>query len=211
MANPDYRFGFRPIGHANGSPWNGRTTRCYVPSGDSTAMFIGDPVVLAGSADADATAPTVTVATAGNTNPIAGVVTSFEPVTPGGHGNVNLQIEYRPASTAMYCNVVLDPSVLYEIQGDSATTIAATDVGSNFDFIATHTGSTLTGLSGMELDSSAKATTSTYQLRLMGASKNPSNDITTVNAVWVVKINLNQLFSAGVDAAGSAWAGGVGV
>jgi hypothetical protein len=210
MANADNPTGLSPIGHIDGSPWNGRTVRCYVV--DANNLFVGDPVVLAGSADTDATAPTVAKATAGNTNPIAGVVTSFEQVSPGVHSNINLQQIYRTGSVNTYCNVCFDPTVLYEVQGDSVAAIAYTDVGSCFDLIYTHTGNTTTGLSQVELNSSAKTTSaSTYQVRLWRASTVPGNDITSVNARWIVSINLNQLFSAGVNTAGTAIAGGVGV
>ena len=215
MANPDQRFGCRPIGHISGAAWNGETRKCYIPVGDSGgAYFIGDPVVLAGSADISGQYPTVSIATAGNTHPIFGFITSFEPVSPafGATANLNLQIIYKPNSTAMYCNVCCDPTVLYEVQGDSVAVIAYTDVGSCVDLIATHTGDTATGLSGWELNSSAKTTSaSTYQMRLWQASTDPTNDISVVNAIWVVSINLNQLFSAGVNTAGTAVAGGCGV
>jgi hypothetical protein len=214
MSNPDFRFGLSPIGHISGAAWNGATQKCYIPVGTSAALFIGDPVVLTGSADTSGIYPTIDIATAGNTHPIAGVITSFEPVSPtfGATPNLNLQIMYCPAATAMYCNVCFDPTVLYAIQGDTVATIAYTDVGSCFDLIATHTGDTVTGLSGWELNSSAKTTSaSTYQVRLWGASPSPTNDIASVNARWIVSINLNQLFSAGVNTAGTAVAGGVGV
>lgn len=210
MSNPDYRFGLRPVGHISGAAWNGETQQFLVT--DSNNLFVGDPVVLAGSASTDGTKPTIVKATAGNTYPIMGVVVSFEPVIPGTHGNLNLQKTYRTASVDTYANVCVDPTVLYEIQGDSVAVIAATDVGSCFDLIYTHSGDTATGLSGVELNSSAKtASASTYQMRLWAASSAPDNDISTVNAKWIVMINLNQLFSAGVNTAGTAIAGGVGV
>lgn len=211
MSNPDSRFGCSPVGHISGAPWNGQTMRCYIPVGNPSALFIGDPVVLAGSADANGTAPTVVKATAGDGNPVAGFIVSFEPVAPGDMGNLNLQITYCPASTAMYCNVCVDPTVLYEVQGDSVAVIAATDVGSNFNLIFTHSGDTMTGQSGVELDSSSKGTTGTYQMKLWAVSSNPSNDISSVNAKWLVLINLNQLFSPGVASTGTSVAGPVGV
>lgn len=214
MANPDQRFGLRPIGHISGAPWNGQTRQCYVASGYGTALFVGDPVVLYGTADVTGVYPEVRKASAGNTNPIFGVITSFEPVKPafGATANLNLQVIYAAAGTAYLANVCCDPTTLYEIQGDSAGVIAVTDVGSCFDLVYTHSGDTATGLSGVELNSAAKtASASTYQMRLWGASSVPKNDISLVNAIWVVSINLNQLFSAGVNTAGTAVAGGVGV
>lgn len=213
MANVDNRFGLRPVGHISGAPWNGATMKCYCDTDESNALFIGDAVILAGSGDALARCPTITKAVAGATNPILGVITSFEPVMPafGATANLNLQIIYRPASTAMYANVCVDPTVLYEIQGDSAGVIAKTDIGTNFNLVFTHAGDTATGLSGMELNSASKANTSSYQLKLWGAADIPTNDVSLINAIWVVLINLNQLFSAGVDTIGAAIAGGVGV
>lgn len=212
MSNTNSPFGLAPVMHISGAPWNGLTFRCYVPSTDNDAMYIGDPIVFAGSADTTAVAPTVKLATAGNTNPVAGVITGFERVYPayGATPNLNLQITYKPASTAMYCYVVFDPTVIYAIQANVTTTVAATDVGSCYDLVA-GSGSTSTGWSGWALNSNAKtASASTYQVRLWGAVADANNDISSVYARWLVTINLNQLFSAGVNTAGTAYAGGCG-
>lgn len=212
MANVDHRFGLRPVKHLSGAPWNGQVMKCYISSGESNNLFRGDAVVLTGSASTDGKYPTIGKATAGNTNSIAGVIYSFEYVSPGDMTNLNLQRNYRPASTAMYAYVCFDPTVIYEIQGDSVTTIGYADVGSCFDLIYTHSGDTSTGESGMELNSSAKtASASTYQVRLWGLADVPGNSQDYANAIWLVSINLNQIFSAGVNTAGTAIAGGVGV
>ena len=80
MANADAAFGLRPVGGLDGSPYNGATIQCVIPSGDSTATFIGDPVKLSGTgvtlADGSGTYPTVIQATADAE--IFGVVVSFE-------------------------------------------------------------------------------------------------------------------------------------
>jgi hypothetical protein len=211
MANADARSGLSPIGHLDGASWNGKTMRCYCAVGNSDVMYIGDAVDIEGGADTDATSPTIKLASAGATNGLLGVIVSFEPVTPGDHGNINLQRLYRPTLTAMYANVCVDPTVVYEIQGDSVAVIGAVDVGLNANLIFTHSGNTVTGLSGMELNSSSKGADSTYQLTILGASKAPDNDISTVNAKWLVMINLHRLFASGVNTAGAALAGGVGV
>ena len=51
MANADRPSGAKPIEFKNGAPWNGKINIYYVGSGDSTAIFRGDFVKLAGSAD----------------------------------------------------------------------------------------------------------------------------------------------------------------
>ncbi len=78
MANNDAPFGLRPIEHLNGLPWNGVTRRCYLPSTDANAMYIGDAVDVAGSSDTSGVCPTVAKATAGDGNPIFGVITAFD-------------------------------------------------------------------------------------------------------------------------------------
>ena len=52
MANSNAPFGLAPVEYLSGAPWNGQVRRYCIPSTDGTAYAIGDPVVLAGSADA---------------------------------------------------------------------------------------------------------------------------------------------------------------
>ena len=215
MSNPSTPFGLRPAQHLTGSPWNGMTLRCYIPVGDSAgAYFVGYPVILAGSASADCSSPTVSIASAGTTNPIFGVITSFEPVDPTGgnvSGNLNLQITYRPNSTAMYCLVCCDPTVLYEVKSSSATVLANTDVGSNFQLAAGGGGDTTTGFCSWSVLATGSTTSSAAQVKLIRATGDPDNDITSAYSRWYVLINLNQIFSGGVTAVGTAIAGAVGV
>ena len=89
--------------------------------------------------------------------------------------------------------------------------IAATDVGANAALVATAGGSASTGLSGWELNYTGITTTSSLQVRIMGAVDRPDNDITAVYAKWLVLINIHQVFSAAVNTVGTAYAGGVGV
>ena len=194
MSNVDTPFGLRPVRHLNGAPWNGQTTRCYLPSTDSTAMFIGDPVDLAGSADSAGVCPTVVKATAGDGNAIFGVITAFDPDPD------DLTLVYRKASTARYCHVCIDPDVIFEIQACSNSVLANTSVGLNAVLIYTHSGSTITGLSGAEMDSGASdapAADASNQLLIMGLVDRADNDISAVNAKWEVLINLHRLRATG--------------
>ena len=74
------------------------------------------------------------------------------------------------------------------IQGDSATAAAQTDVGKVADTVATHSGSTTTGISGIELDVSDLATTD-GQLRVTGFTGDPSNNELATHANYVVFFN----------------------
>jgi hypothetical protein len=184
MANVNAAKGFSPVRFSNGRPYNGAGNSYFVPATDATALFIGDPVILAGSADAKGV-PTITRATAAGGNYVSGVVIGFLP------DPTNLTLTYRPASTARYAIVEDDPSVQYEIQEDSVGgALAATNVGQNIDFIA-GSGSTSTGLSGFMIDSSTAATTNTLQCRLEALVNREDNDIGT-NAKWLVRFNLSQ-------------------
>jgi hypothetical protein len=153
MANTDRPFGFKPVKHLLGGSWNGKANVYYIPSSDGNDMFKGDAVKSAGSASADGKYPTVAQAAAGNT--IRGVIIGF-----GEDPHVMIKPEnpnrsYRPGNTAMYCLVVDDPFVIFEVQEESdGATLEATDVGDTTDIVA-GAGNTTTGLSGMEIDSTA--------------------------------------------------------
>lgn len=182
MANVDAPFGMRPVRQLNGSPYNGATTRCYIPDTDNTAMFVGDAVKMAGGADANGV-PTVNRAAAGEL--IAGVIVSFDA------DSSDPSLKHRVASTARYCNVAMAPDLVFEIKEDSVGgALAAADTGLNADIIYTVAGSTDSGRSGMELDSS-DAETGTCQLRLLGLAQRPNNTI-GADAVWEVVINEHE-------------------
>lgn len=176
MANADTPRGLWPVRYFGGAPYNGAARLYHVPSTDATAIYIGDPVKLAGSADADGV-PTVQQAAAGDT--LIGVVVGVQAET-------HASTVYRAASTARYVWVADDPDLLFAVQEDSdGGALAATDVGNNADLVI-GTGSTTTGYSAAEIDSSTKATT-TAQVRVVELYRAPDNEIGT-NAVWLVRI-----------------------
>jgi len=183
MSNLDRPAGFKPVKNLNGSPWNGKANIFYIPSTDAVATFIGDAVVLAGAASSDGMYPTVTQAAAGDTT-IVGVIIGFgtQPELMANPDNLNMK--YRAASTAMYCLVVDDPFVIFEIQEDGA--IDATSVGLNTNIVV-GSGSTTTGKSAMELDSSDVSTDTAGQCKILRAVNRPDNALGT-NCKWEVLI-----------------------
>jgi hypothetical protein len=190
MANVDTPFGFKPVKHLNGNPWNGQANVYYIPSTDAVATFIGDAVKGAGAADATGKYPTVTQATAGAA--VRGVVIAFgdnpyvmtHPDTPNQ--------SYRPASTAMYCLVVDDPQVIFEVQEDSdANSITAAMVGLSANFVV-GSGSTATGKSAMELDSSDTATDTTGNCRILRLANREDNELGNY-AKWEVLFGEHEL------------------
>lgn len=181
MANSNVAFGLKPVRMADGGPYNGAVNMYYVQASDGTALFIGDPVVKDGSADAAGVA-SVTRGSVGG--PFTGVVQGFLP-----DGTTNM-VGYRAASTAGYVLVCDDPDVLYEIQEDSVGgALAAADIGLNASVILA-AGSTYTKRSGVLLDTSTKATTAGLELKIVGLAQRPDNAIGTTAKV-LVRINDN--------------------
>ena len=178
MANADNAKGLTPVAYASGAPYNGAVNTYYVPATDTTAIYIGDMVKLAGSADTDGV-PSVTKAS--STNVVVGVVTGVRPVTRSSK-------IYREASTERYVEVADDPNLVFEIQNSG--TIAAADFGLNANFTGT-SGSTVTGLSTMELDTSSKATTATLDFQILRLAPRTDNEV-GLNADVLVRLNNHQ-------------------
>ena len=103
-------------------------------------------------------------------------------------GSVNI------TSGKIIADVIDDPSQLFLIQCDAG--FVAADVGKNADVIGTG-GSTTTGVSTMELNSSTLATTAALNLKTVGLYNVPSNEFGSF-AVVIVKINEHVYGSAGV-------------
>lgn len=183
MANVDAPRGLRPLRYISGAPYNGAATIFHVPASDSTAIYIGGLVKSAGTANADGVmSVTGNVATG---DPVLGVVTGFAYVTADSP-------TYRPASTERFVMVETDPNVLYEVQEDSVGgALAATAVGNTADLIGFTAGSTATGLSAIEIDSSTATASGdgTQDVLILGLSQSPADNAIGVNAKWLVRLN----------------------
>jgi len=179
MANSNAPMGLIPKRYRNGSPWMGVLRTYFRPATDANALFVGDPVVLAGTGD---TAGVPGVVRAGVTGSITGVVVGFRPVS-----NVNQIIPPRflAASTAGYVLVADDPALLFEIQ-DNGTAITG-DIGLNANLVA-GAGNQLTGQSAYQVDSTTKAVTATLQLRIVSLEQRADN-VLGANAKWLVALN----------------------
>jgi hypothetical protein len=198
MANADTPFGLRPVRYLSGAPWNGQVSRYLIDSGDGTAVFIGDLVKLAGDAGAVGSKvdgipvgglPTVIQSAAADPQHV-GVVVGFEVL------QTNLDTKHRLASTSRVALVVDDPNVVFEIQevsGGTALTSAATGLNAN---VVVGSGSTTTGLSGMELNNGSEAVTATLDVKILRLVPREDNAFGE-HAKWEVLIN-NHAYRAGV-------------
>lgn len=194
MANSNRPSGLAPVQYLNGAKWNGAGRVYCIPDTDDTnAYAIGDPVVLAGSADSNGV-PTITLATAGTGNPVLGCIVS-------GAGAVNYGGAYGvPADSPIvipatktrnyYVLVADDPSIIFEIQEDGDTTpLVAGDTGQNCNLIA---GTNNGYLSGWQLDSNSKGAGATLQMKLLRLAQRQDNAFGEF-AKWWVTINNHPL------------------
>lgn len=191
MANTSRVNGFRPVMHINGSPYNGQFRKYAFLAADGTAAAVGDLVKLSGTASADGY-PSIAQAAAGNT-PV-GVLVGLAPDP----SNLNVPYTtYRTASTLRVAYVADSPDLVMEVQEDAVGgALAITNIGQNVDFVVA-AASAVTGASGMQVDSSTAATTSTLPLRLVQFADRVDNEIGSANAKVLVAFNVHQYGSVG--------------
>ena len=188
MANIDKASGLRPIGNLSAT---GAQKQYGYEIADNQAgtIFQGDLVALS-----------------------AGFITKFLPATHTAAVGVFNGCNYIDPTTGkptwknyypgsvnitsgkIIADVIDDPSQLFLIQCDAG--FVAADVGKNADVIGTG-GSTTTGVSTMELNSSTLATSAALNLKTVGLYNVPGNEYGSF-AVVVVKINEHVYGSAGV-------------
>jgi len=189
MANVDKAYGLRPLG--NLSATGAQKQYGYVIADNQAgAIFQGDLVTLVSGYLVKYVSRTHATAVGvfngcNYTDPSTGKPTwkNYYP------GSVNI------TSGQIIAEVLDDPSQLYVIQADED--IVQADIGQNAAVTAT-AGSTINGISAMELDSSTILTTNTLVLKIVGLYNAPNNTIGENFAQVVVKINAHQYSSIGV-------------
>lgn len=184
MANTDNAFGLKPVQHRNGAPYNGAFRLYSTATGDGTAIYIGDPVILSGTSQTINGRTYSDVDQAATGDVITGVVVGVMPVTQD-------STRYRAASTQRLLMVADDPDLIFEIQEVSGgTALTANDAGLNANIVVA-AGSTVTGLSGVELNNATEATTNTLDVHIVGPVQRDDNAIGE-HCKWLVTINRHQ-------------------
>lgn len=201
MANVSRPSGLKPVGYLGGSPWNGQARIYYVPVGNATALYVGDPVTRL-TADADTNGiPSVSIGVAGSA--ICGVIVGVLPTSASVSlvgSTIDLTRRSLPVSTAGYVLVADDPMTLFEIQegtgtaGATGTALTAAAVGNNANFVIDAGAATYSD-SGTVLDNATENTTATLNLKLMGLAQREDNAFGNY-AKWIVKINNHQYGSS---------------
>lgn len=182
MANGNAPWGLTPRRHRTSETENGGLNEYAVLADNATALFMGDPVIIAGTGDAMGV-PNVVAATAGAGNRITGVVVGFRP------SPTIVALGYLPATTAGYVLVADNPDAEYEVQEDGVGgTLTVANIGQNCDLIAA-AGNTFLKRSSWMLDSSTAGTGATLQVRILGLEQRADNELGAY-AKWLVRFNL---------------------
>lgn len=198
MANQNRPFGLKPVSYLNGAPYSGQARLYYVGTGES-ALYVGDPVTLSGTCDANGIAG-VSIGVAGSA--IIGVVVGVVVANPGVSlvaANLDLTVRYQPASTAGYVMVADDPNLLFEIQDGQTVPTAITDIGRNTNFLIA-AGATTHSDSGT-VTAATLTDSNTANLKLMGFVQRVDNTPGSAYAKLLVKIN-NHVYGASTGTAG---------
>lgn len=186
MANVNSPFGLRPVMHLGGAPYNGSANAYYAT--DSTAIFIGDPVLLTGESytvefegNPPASLPIVTQASGAQAGRISGVVVGVQATD-------HTSTVHRAASESRILWVCDDPDVLFEVQAKG--TVGDEAVGGGYNLTATGGNqSTVYGTSGFEMNATTATGGSGAQVIVHRAVPDPENDITANYSKWLVRIN----------------------
>ena len=193
MANIDKAFGLRPLGNLSGTGAQ-KQYGYEIADNQSGAIFQGDLVTIYDGyvvkfAPATHTAAVGVFNGCNYVDPTSGKPTwlNYYP------GSVNI------TSGKITADVIDDPQQLFIIQADED--IVQGDIGKNADVVGTG-GSTTTGVSSMELDSSTVAKTASLNLKIVGKYDVPGNALGENFTVVVVKINEHLYGSAGVAGQG---------
>lgn len=190
MANIDKAFGLRPQGNLSATGAQ-KQYGYLIEDNQSGAIYQGDLVTIVGGY--------VVKFLPGTHSAALGVFNGCNYIDPSTGkptwrnfypGSVNI------TAGTIQCDVLDDPNQLFLIQADED--IVQADIGKNADVVGTG-GSSTTGQSSMELDSSTIADTAALNLKIVGLWNAPGNEFGDF-AVVVVKINEHLYGSTGVKA-----------
>lgn len=185
MANANAPMGAIPVRGVNSQYVTGGPRLYSHAAGDGTALFRGDFVKLAGTAQTINGVTTTDVVRAATGDVVAGVVVGILPATRD-------TLIYGAASTAYQLFVDDDPDSLFEIQDlSTGTPLSVADIGLNADFVVA-AGSTTTGFSGTTLNNATEATTNTLDLKLIDVVNRADIDNTSSPLRFLVRINRHQ-------------------
>lgn len=193
MANVNTPFGFRPVKHLTGAPYNGQFNIYEIAVGDGTNTFIGDLVKASSQASTDVFPTVQRAGTSGEVTSglLIGVVVGFLIPTTNGTSMVLDTPIYRAGSVKRYAYVADSPDLIFEVQDGATVATPLSNIGLNTGFEAT-AGSTVTGLSNMTTGATSATTTNTLPLTIVGVVNSADNTSGTAFQNLLVRINQHQ-------------------
>jgi len=203
MANTNAPFGGKPVGHLNGSSYNGQANLYYFAASNGDAVHIGDFVKSKAAGDANGV-PGVDLAA--GTDICRGIVVAVYPVYPDGTLAASaLDLEHpgyvsATNANAVYVGVADAPDLVFEIQcGSVATNLVATKLNNNFSLTVAAPDPTTNPQSATIVDNSTIATTNTLKFKMLGLAIRPNN---AIGAYQVVRASFNYHELSGSATAG---------
>tara|TARA_Y100001963_G_C6580286_1_gene353079 strand:- start:80 stop:694 length:615 start_codon:yes stop_codon:yes gene_type:complete len=201
MANQDAPFGFKATGGMGSSYETQGTSKYQINDNWTNAIFQGD---LLGMGDGSATDRAGTASVAGfvfgsiaATTINLGVFNGcyyIDPTTAKPTWKAYYPGAVNITTGKIDAFVFDNPQQLYEVQ--TAGTLTQASCGKLADQNTYVAGSTLSGLSAMEL--SGTAATSTAQWRIIRLSEDPDNsDTGSANSNWIVRLNESIYYNLG--------------
>jgi hypothetical protein len=187
MANVSRVYGFRPVKHFTGAPYNGQSNLYEVSVSETIPIFVGDFVVRSTNASTSGLVTVKSLSAAATANDVtAGVIVGSVvgivnvKIDPDGNmtaGSITLDTpQYAPASTKSYVLVADAPDIIYEAQ--STASMALADIGLNADVgVLANTTALLTGQSPMFVQSTTLTASASRPLHVVGFAKRPDNEI----------------------------------
>ena len=196
MATISAPRGFQPVGNAFNSYTTGGFRKYKIASNETYAIGNGDPVVMLTTGSARGTIQrfntTVAATTITSSGTFLGVFAGCEYTDPATGQKVFNQ--YYPGAIVasdIYANVYDDPDQIFSLQADGA--VAQTSLGCNFAIIQTAVTNTVTKNSGLQLDASSNAATTTLPVRVVDFDVKPGFN-TIGDAYTDVLVRFNNHF-----------------
>lgn len=183
MSNQNAPFGLKPSSKLGSNYNNEGVTEYKIESGASGNIFSGDLVKMTNAG---------TILVAGATDsPVLGVFRGCQYTDSSGDVIFSPYWPDGTVTSDAVAFVVDDPNALFEVQSAATGSVVQTVVGNNADTVYT-SGSTITGISAVEISGTTAATSA--QLRIVGVSTDPENSTlgtgsASTNVNLIVKIN----------------------
>lgn len=199
MTNKNTPWGLQPYQRKGSAGYRANTHMYYIKNGDSSAYYLGDPVVRIATPASANGIPTVTLASAGTSNLITGVIVGFVGIGPATASSP--QGGFFPASgspgplhiaannaTGVFVMVDDDPNSLFVVQANA--TQAGTSVGKTANLVS-GTGGAYTGWSGWQINTSTVGTQKEKQVYIVDYEQEVDNTVSTTNnySKFIVRIN----------------------